>query len=270
MRLDSFTPPRRLFREPLACDDLDSLRKIQAEHPGLPLCAFSSWNDARQWLNVTGAWREAADALLRPVLTAFKLAPDCGWFPILLFLFWPHLDRIARQLEPLDSDNIDEIESLIHWTFLQVVHRIDLDKRQARLGQKLLNDIRHEVREAYDHERERAANAEPLPAQTLQDEPDDTENADFEFCDPGFERCDLEHDFAWARTRLKSLVRRGRLSAPDYLILVGCHLYGHSLHVMAARLGLSYEAAKKRQQRATRILREDKETLSPSRGHWGL
>jgi hypothetical protein len=53
---------------------------------------------------------------------------------------------------------------------------------------------------------------------------------------------------------LKAQHAAGRIGDADFLLLVGIHVYGQSLADYARKAGLSYEAAKKRHQRAMRAI----------------
>jgi DNA-directed RNA polymerase specialized sigma24 family protein len=84
--------------------------------------------------------------------------------------------------------------------------------------------------------------------------------------DEEFVAVERRHDVVWARAHLKALVRRGEISESDYLILIGCYLYGHSLDEMAARLGMSYDATRKRRQRVLKIIQKNANSVSPGPG----
>jgi hypothetical protein len=182
----------------------------------------------------------------------------------MLFLFWPHLDRIAQRLLRLDEDP-SQIDSQVCWAFLEVLHRLDPDQRRTRLGQKILNDVLHDVRLHYARERARAKQRVPLFADR-QDKDDTDDRAGVPA--PGaedveFAAVEFRHDRDWACARLKGLARKGRISRADALILMGCHLYGRSIEEMAARLGLTYQTAKRSRLRAVAYLNKWEKNLSP-------
>jgi hypothetical protein len=262
MHLNSSLTQRELSRAVESCDSLDRLLQLQLDFPDTPLADFSSWNDARRWLRQVGAHQEAADAVLRPVLAAFHQQSDEIWHDILFFLFDRPLRRIHRDLLRLDQEPA-LVWSEIGWAFLRALHRLDLDHRTSRPGLKLLNDTRHDVRQVYARER---ARQKWLRSPAKEEDERTVRVEDRGGDDPAFEKIEHEHDVRWARAHLKDLVRRGRLSGPDYLILIGCHLYGHSLEEMADRLGLSYEATKRRRQRAASYLKNHSRFLSPESG----
>lgn len=262
MHLNSDLSPRYLS-QPLAAPDPRYLDHLVREHPGTPLASWATWGEGRRQLSGGAIWREDTDATLCPILTTFKQGDPEVWHQVLLYLLWPHLDRIARRLSQLDDDP-NQIDSQVCWAFLEALHRFDLDRRQTRLGQKILNDVLHDVRLHYADERELGKR---FMRPVTREEADKLEAVlnQAGAPDPEFEWIDNRHEARWARAYLKNLVRSGRLDGADYLILLGCHVYGRTLHEMAARLGLSYEAAKKRQQRTVKYLRKSPRKLSPSR-----
>lgn len=256
--------PTRVLSRGIPTPDDDHLQLLKRECHGSPIAAFTTWDDARRWLGKAGIWGEEADAVLRPLLVAFKRDGDEAWYRALLFLLWPSLDRVSRHLRWLDEDaNI--LDSQVHWALWRALHRLDLDRRPERLGQKLLNDVQCDVRRHYERERALCQRTQPF---SRDDEDDASEDLSETLgdVDPAFERADGQHDVRWARIYLKDLVRCGRLSSADYLILVGCRLYGRSLRETADRLGLGYAATRKREQRALKYLREISRKLSHEEG----
>lgn len=264
MRLDSFQPPRDLAEAVTAPDFLERLHRLQIEFPLSPFPALATWDQVRRQIERVTIWNKESDALLRPILIVARREPDACWPQILLFLCWRGLASIARRLRYLDKDP-NALDAQVYWMFLRIVCRLDPARREARLGQKIINDVRHEVRERYDREDAPIDQASELVDEQPDDDGEEPGSAEIRGDeDRAFAVAEACHDVSWGRARLKALVRRGRLSGPDYLILIGCHLYSRSLGEMATRLGLSYEAAKKRQQRTAKILRENARFLSPA------
>ncbi len=266
MHLNPRSPSRDHFRRLTAPDCLDRLQQLQAEHPDSPLAAFACWQDARCWLADVGVRRPASDAVLRPVLVEFRQAPDEQWRRILLYLFAADLTRISSALRPLAEDEHD-VFSEVTWRFLEALHRLDLAQRPVRLGQKIVNDTWHDVRQHYARVR-----AESNGQESLDEEPEDRQESSTRplretlgDLDPAFAAVNLQHDDARGRALLKELVRLGRLTKPDYLLLIGHHVYDKSLKELAPRFGLTDEAVKKRHQRALKLLQESAESLSPER-----
>jgi len=55
--------------------------------------------------------------------------------------------------------------------------------------------------------------------------------------------------------RLRSHMKAGRISEADFHLIVGTRLYGKLVREYAAEAGISFEAAKKRRQRAEAAIR---------------
>lgn len=266
MRLDSFQPPRELAESVAAPDFLKRLQRLQIEFPQSPFPALATWDQVRRQIERIAIWSQESDALLLPILIVARREPDARWPQILLFLCWRGLASIARRLRRLDEDP-NALDAQVYWAFLRIVCRLDPTQREARLGQKIINDVRCEVRGHYAQEDALINRAVELVDERPDDDGEGTGSGSAELRgdeDLAFIAVETRHDASWGRAYLRELVRRGRLSRPDYLILIGCHLYGQSLGKMAARLGLSYEAAKKRQQRTAKILRQNARFLSPT------
>jgi hypothetical protein len=239
--------------------DLQQVRDLGSTNPDFPVDAFHSGASLRRWTQRNDLTTEAADLCLRPILQALTVSLDTYWREVLFYLFWPDLGRTAGRLRRLDRDP-DRLGSQTCWAFVQCIHRIDVEMRLSRLGLKILNDVQHDVRSSYsrDAERNRRCISVDVPL---------GENGrgvlSFGTSDIQYAAFDLQHDRSWAIAKLRALVRSGQLARADFLILVGCHLYGRGLEEMAARLGLNYEAAKKRRQRAVNHLNKFSPGLSP-------
>lgn len=254
MRLDSILPPRELSRAVSSSESVHRLQLLADQFLGTQLATFACWEDARRWLDRTGARTVAADVVLKPILTAFRRQPDEVWLNILLFLFWRSQSRIYRALRGR-VPNPDDVGSEVRWAFLRVLHRLDPTQRIAAYGQKIINDMWHDVRLHCERERARQERF-PTPAWEAEDDQEEDDPKEPGAPDPAFAMVGHRHDAARIRADLKGHVRCGRLSRADYLILVGCYLYGRSLDEMAGRLGLTYEVAKKRRQRALERLKK--------------
>lgn len=243
----------------LPVPDLQQVRDLGNTNPGFPVDAFHNGASLRRWTQRNDLTAEAADLCLRPILQALKFGLDAYWREVMFYLFWPDLGRTACRLSRLDRDQ-DRLGSQTCWAFLQCIHRIDVERRTSRIGLKILNDVQHDVRSIYsrDAERNRRCISMDVPL---------GENGrgvmSLGASDIQYAAFDLQHDRSWAMAKLRALVRSGRLSRADFLIIIGCHLYGRTLEEMAERQGLAYETAKKRRQRATAHLEKLAPELSP-------
>lgn len=244
----------------------EALEQLRRDYPESPFIHFATWDDTRQWLSGVGIWGEAADAVVRPLLLDFKRDPRATGHAPLLFMLWPHLDRIAARLRAIDEDP-SSLASNIFWAFQRVLHRIDVDGRLKCLGQKLINDIQHDVRRHYTQERDLARQNLHLIADE-EEAHDEGEGAGVRapgVTDKGFADVDFRHDRDWAVAHIESLAQRRMIPRTGALVLIGCALYDRSIQEMADSLGLSYAAAKQGRLRALRYLETDTRFLSPHR-----
>jgi hypothetical protein len=249
----------RVVRSP---ESISRLLEMQRHPAGSSFAAFSNWVEVKRWVDREGIWRESADPLLRPMVAAYQQCDAPAWSEILLYLFWRPLARVHRLLAACDPDPTCRY-SQVFWAFTMALRRIDLDKRTCRLGSKVIQDMRHDVRHAYDLERARARRIAYLDDEAFGDCGHESTMSALRVQDTGFASVEYRHDTSWAIAQLKAHVRSGHLTHTDFLILVGCHLYGRTLDEMAARQGLNYDAVKKRRQRAVSLLKKTAPELSP-------
>ena len=188
----------------------------------------------------------AKDAILLPIFEVHAADQDPRWRTILLVIFWPALESIHRRKRHWDDD-ADELWANVVWTFLRTVCRLDPARRRDRLVQKVFNDTVHHLhddyRRAWDHtDRQFATDPDELAAMRTVAEERETVAAEL--------RAEQEARI----THLRSHRDAGRISEADFLLLVGTRVYGQSLADCARKAGLSYEAAKKRHQRAIKAI----------------
>ena len=193
-----------------------------------------------------GTSRDAAkDEVLLPIVQAHAADGDPRWRLILLAIFWPALESICRRKRHWDHDP-DALWANVVWVFLRTVCRLDPSKRTSRLVQKIVNDVFHGLHDDYRRDWNRATRevvTDPgeLAERNVADEREATAAA------------------LWAEqearvAHLKAHHAAGRIGDADFLLLVGTQVYGRSLAECARESGPSYEAAKKRQQRAIRAI----------------
>lgn len=206
---------------------------------------FASWNDVVAFMRQGVSRDPEKDQVLLPILQAHAEDGDPRWRTILLVIFWPGLDAIWRRKWHWDRDP-DALWANVVWAFLRAVCRLDPSKRESRLVQKIVNDVFHGLHDDYRRDWRRAA-------REVAADPDELAGHDVED----------ERAAAAATLRLEQEARiealkahraAGRISDTDFLLLVGTQVYGWSLADCAHESGLTYEAAKKRQQRAIRAI----------------
>jgi hypothetical protein len=209
------------------------------------------------------------DEVLRPIFEAHADDQDPRWRTILMVIFWPGLVSIHFKKRFWDRDPDERWQNIV-WTFLQVVCRVDIKQRPNRLAQKVFNDTVHRFYE--ECQRSWAPTngdifAEPEEIEFLAAGPEYSPVAAFELR----EAQELEI------RRLREHVEAGRITEADYLLLVGTRVYGKPVVDYAREMGLAYQVAKKRRQRAEAAIRrfqekidEFRKTVSPSSHATGL
>lgn len=208
---------------------------------------FTSWVEVVAFMR-KGTWKDLSkDQVLRPILAAHSTDEDPCWRSILLAIFWPGLESIHFQRCGWNLDDEDRWQEIV-WTFLELLCRVDLTRRPARLAQKILNDtVQH-----YYHDIKR-----DFPRRDFEvlAGPEEIEFASGGVYDKGIAAFELREEKEPEIQRLREHLEAGRLSESDFHVLVGTEVYGLSLADSARLMGLDYELAKKRRQRAQAVLR---------------
>ncbi|MBP9032284.1 MAG: hypothetical protein KBG29_00225 [Pseudomonadales bacterium] len=206
---------------------------------------FPSWNEVVGFMR-QGVFRASEkDQVLLPILQAHAEDGDPRWRTILLVIFWPGLEGIWRRKWHWDRDP-DALWANIGWAFLRAVCRLDPSTRASRLAQKIVNDVFHGLHDDYRREWRRAA-------REVATDPDELADRDVE--DQRDAAAAALHMEQQARIEvLRAHRAAGRINDTDFLLLLGTQVYGRPLADCARESGLTYEAAKKRQQRAIRAI----------------
>lgn len=219
------------------------LHVLREEH--LLFRRFASWDEVVAFMRQGAPRDPEKDRVLLPIILAHAQDGDPRWRTILLGIFWHGLEAIWRRKWHWDRDP-DALWANVIWAFLRAVCRLDPSKRASRLAQKIANDTYHGLHDDYRRDWRRAA-------REVATDPDELAGHDVED----------ERAAAAATLRLEQEARiealkahraAGRISDTDFLLLVGTQVYGRSLADCAHESGLTYEAAKKRQQRAIRAI----------------
>jgi len=220
------------------------LRRLQEGEPFLR--RFTGWGEVLDFMREGTSRDPRKDDVLRPVCRAHRADGDARWRTILLVIFWPELASIHRWKRTWDPDP-EELWQNVVWTFLRVVCRIDVDRRPARLAQKVVNDVIHDLYEEYRRTWDRTGPERPW------DERDIGPVASAPGID--FDAIALRETREAEIRRLRQHMAAGRISEADFLLLVGTRVYGRSVADYARGAGLDYQVAKKRRQRAEAALR---------------
>jgi hypothetical protein len=206
---------------------------------------FASWNDAVGFMRQGVSRDPEKDQVLLPILLAHAEDANPRWRTILLAMFWHSLEAVWRRKWHWDRDP-DALWANVVWAFLRTVCRLDPSKRASRLVQKIVNDVFHGLHDDYRRDWRRAA-------REVVTDPDELADRDVED----------QRDAAAAALRVEQQARievlkahraTGLINDTDFLLLLGTQVYGRPLADCAHESGLTYEAAKKRQQRAIRAI----------------
>ena len=208
---------------------------------------LSSWNDVLAFMRQGSANDAEKDCLLRLTLSAYQQDRDQKWGTVLLVIFWPGLKGIQFRKRNWDPDP-QEFWQTICLCFLEALWKVRLDRRSSRLVRKVLNDTFHSLYEEYSRVWEATKPEILMDLDGLEE---------IMGAEDGLEmiEAELRIDQAVKAKGLGSQIREAGLKQVDFDLLAGTRIYGKPLSDCAAETGLSYEAAKKRRQRAEDRLR---------------
>ena len=195
------------------------------------------------------------DEILRSIIKAYAKDQDTRWHVVILVMFLPGLENLHAQKRRWDPDP-EDLWSNIMWTAIEVLSRIDLNRRPDRLVQKIYNDTFHRLYERYLGIWARLGRETPVDWDELV-KLSDIEEAKahagifdcINFFTHGF-REEKENEIS----QLRGHKEAGRITEADFLLLVATKVYDNSIAEYASRTGLSYETAKKRRQRAEAVI----------------
>jgi hypothetical protein len=225
------------------------LRRLQKKEPFLR--QFRTWADVIAFMRNGTSTDPRKDEVLRPIFAAHAEDEDPRWRAVLLAIFWPGLESIHYQKRGWDADPEERWQN-ITWTFLQVLCRIDVQRRPDRLVQKVFNDTVHHLHDEYRrawNRTKRECTADPEEIEALAGGTEGIDTAGIELR----EAQEIEIN------RLREHLDAGRISEADFLLLAGTRVYGQSIADYARGAGLDYQVAKKRRQRAEAVIRRFEE-----------
>ncbi|MFH1689272.1 MAG: hypothetical protein ABIE42_03435 [Candidatus Eisenbacteria bacterium] len=262
MAIPSRDRDRERLEEELQSDEYQELiQDLRRDEPFLR--RFRTWADVIAFMRNGTSTDPRKDEVLRPIFRAHREDQDPRWRTILLTMFWPGLESISHKKRHWDEDS-DELWQNVVWTFLRVVCRLDVNRRPARLVQKVVNDTIHHLHDEYRRRWDRMD-------RELAADPDEIESLAGGADGIDVEAIDLRQAHEREVSRLREHLDAGRIAESDFLLLVGTRLYGQSVAEYARRANLDYQVAKKRRQRAEAVIRRSEkemrrssETMSPS------
>lgn len=208
---------------------------------------FGSWADAAGFMHDAASGTDPRkDAILRAIAEAKDEDQHPLWNSVLVFFFWPGLLTIFSKRRTWDPDP-DELWQTIVTEFLEAVSRLDVRRRRTRIASKLINDTYSRTYRAYEPkwrtlDREHAVEPEHI-------EP-------FMAAAPGIDFAAIElRELQEQRIAFfREAFAAGVVGEDDLFLLIGTDVYGQSIADYARACGASYQALKKRRQRARKAI----------------
>lgn len=218
------------------------LRNFQYDNPFLQ--QFGAWAEVIAFMRKGASHDSRKDEVLRPIFAAHAEDQDPRWRTILLVIFWPGLESIHFKKYRWDTNDPEELWQNVVWTFLQVVCRFDVSRRPTRIVQKIYNDTIYYLHNTY----RRAWNRTEIEVDIEEEEPFRVLTGDLEGIN--FVALAFREEKGAEIRRLRGHMEAGHISEADFLLLVGTKVYGKAVSDYAREVGLDYQVAKKRRQRA--------------------
>ncbi len=192
--------------------------------------------------------RELKDRILFGIFTAFRIDPDPLWMSFLTLIFLPMLSKLYnRKSFYEDSGNTEDLWQQLYWCFLQTIHNLDPGRRPRGIAAKVKNDTRKrlyehyraqwESRKAYRGMFDLVREIEPIVREHQLHRrhpfPEDEDEKKMERLD-----------------ELSVCLKAGIIKDSEYQLLVAAEVEGYPVRYLSQKYGISYEALKKRRQRA--------------------
>jgi hypothetical protein len=203
---------------------------------------FTSWGELAAFMHAGTSDDPRKDAILRAIALSRDEDEHPLWNTALILFFWPGLLTLFSKKRKWDPDP-EELWQTIVIEFLEAVSRLDVGRRRERIASKLINDTYSRTYRAYQpkwrrEDQERAvepAHIEPLiPAV------------------PGIDLAAIElrevQELEIARYR--EAFEAGVIGEEGFYLLIATCVYGQSIADYAREKGRSYQALKKKRQRA--------------------
>jgi hypothetical protein len=240
------------------------LQQIKERH--LTLKQFDDVEDLLELLRDAEADADTKDAALVALLEEYQRGSGGGAFALLAVAMFPALDRIYRS-RVLRADEHDDLWGRVVEAFAEALDRYPISRRRARVAANIEGETMaamrrgglRDVRSSIAQERFTTA-TQPfigdIGAVHL-DQPERDRLSLGEFVEPGREAVAPpdQAEMEAAEAAMAPLFDAGDIDEQDRFLILGVHLYGQTLGELAAGLGISREAAKKRHLRAIARLR---------------
>lgn len=215
---------------------------------------FHTWRDVVVFMREGTSQDPEKDIVLRAIFRDYETEPLLK--TVLYVVFWPALISIHYRKRHWNPDS-EERWANIQWLFLEiiVIARIDINKRSERLVQKIYNDVVHRLYDECSREWERQKMELPPDIDDSIDDPfKRKKKRHINAVRIDTDAIDLCRDAEARAGRLKEHLERGRISEADFHLILGTRLLGKSLSDYATETGQSYQAIKKRRQRAEAVI----------------
>lgn len=240
------------------------LKQIAERQPALK--KFETVNELLDELRDREGDDDPKDAALLALLEEHQRGSNGGAFTILAVAMFPALDRIYRQ-RVQRADDHDDLWGLVVESFAEALDRYPIARRRARVAANIEGDTMAAIRRARLRDA-RMADAQSRFTEATSPYAKEIEAVDPEapdrqrlvigdFVEPGREP-PVPPDSAElkaAEVAVAPLFDAGDLNDQDRFLILGVHLYERTLGELAAEIGISREAAKKRHLRAIARLR---------------
>jgi len=208
---------------------------------------FDSWASVLKFMRLADGDADRKNAVLVAIVQARSDFPDPRWATIFLAIFWPGLEGIHRRKKHWDDDRKECWQNVL-LAFLAVIERLDLTKRAERLVQRIIWETIHRLHDHYRRVWRQNDFGTPTDNVLLQDKVLDW--------DIGCDLVDHFDEIERVIMRLRQHVKSGRINETDFFLIVSVRFKGRSIQECADELGIGYQAAKKRRQRAEASLRD--------------
>jgi len=247
------------------------LKQIRQRHQALE--QFDDVEDLLDVLRDPTANADTKDAALLALLAEHQRRAGGGAFALLAVAMFPALDRIYRS-RVQRADEHDDLWGRVVGAFAEAIDRYPIARRPARVAANIEGDTMlvmrraglRDARSAIAHERLAEATA-PFVTDIEAVDPEEPERQRLsmgDFVEPGREPPVPPDagEMRAAEAAVAPLFDAVAISDEDRFLILGVHLYERTLGDLAAELGISREAAKKRHLRAITRLR----SVWPPRG----
>ena len=204
--------------------------------------SVESWRELADFLSDLGSEHPTHDRILTACFARRDASPERASVieSVLLALCWPMLTYIHGRKQKWDKDPETRWSEVL-FAFVRAIRRFSLERRNERISGKIYNDVVHDLFRACSKRNEIAEREIAHdPAEMARMIEEKSERA----CAPSPDRRDVIVEF------LNRHRRMGVIDDVERNLFTAVLADGMTVKDAAAHVGISYEAAKKRKQRA--------------------